>query len=388
MRRLSAVALIGFVLVNAVPPRAQSIAGWPGRGQRVADGVEYFTSTDRSLVGSAGPIAVFLLRLDAARVRLSSVHARDEVMGVETVDVIARRHRAVAAINGGFFNRKNGDPQFVLKEAGELVSDAAVVKGAVLIRSPARGRTDLAFDQLNARVTLRISVDGRDRIVPVSGLNTTRARGKLMLYNARYHADTDTARNGVEWTLRGSPLRVVSVRRDAGRSPIPKDGVVLSYGELEVPAPLDALAIGTIVNIDVTWTSLHGSPRKAIDAADDVVAGAGLLRVRGSAPANWERAESLSRERFLDMRHPRTLIGVDARGAIWLVAIDGRQPDYSIGMTFADLQRLCDRLQLTDALNLDGGGSTTMVVNDRIVNRPSDAAGPRPVSDALLVSPR
>ena len=88
------------------------------------------------------------------------------------------------------------------------------------------------------------------------------------------------------------------------------------------------------------------------------------------------------------MRHPRTMIGLDASRAIWLVAVDGRQPDHSIGMTFDDLQRLCDRLLLTDALNLDGGGSTTMVVKGEIVNKPSDAAGPRPVSYALLVTSR
>jgi len=50
--------------------------------------------------------------------------------------------------------------------------------------------------------------------------------------------------------------------------------------------------------------------------------------------------------------------------------------------------RLCDRLDLRDALNLDGGGSTTMVVQGKIVNRPSDAGGPRPVSDAILVKLR
>jgi exopolysaccharide biosynthesis protein len=55
-------------------------------------------------------------------------------------------------------------------------------------------------------------------------------------------------------------------------------------------------------------------------------------------------------------------------------------------MTFDDLQRLGDRLALTDMLNLDGGGSTTMVVGDAIVNRPSDPAGPRPVGDAIIVT--
>jgi exopolysaccharide biosynthesis protein len=73
---------------------------------------------------------------------------------------------------------------------------------------------------------------------------------------------------------------------------------------------------------------------------------------------------------------------------MWLVAIDGRQPGYSVGMTFAELMALCNRLDLSDALNLDGGGSTTMVVKGAIVNKPSDAAGPRPISDALLVMAR
>ena len=57
-------------------------------------------------------------------------------------------------------------------------------------------------------------------------------------------------------------------------------------------------------------------------------------------------------------------------------------------MTFADLQRLCDRIGLRDALNLDGGGSTTMWANGQVVNRPSDPAGPRAVSDAILVKAR
>jgi exopolysaccharide biosynthesis protein len=110
-----------------------------------------------------------------------------------------------------------------------------------------------------------------------------------------------------------------------------------------------------------------------------------LLRRRGVPVSDWSD-EGLSADGFINARHPRTLIGMDGRGFVWLAAVDGRQPDYSIGMTFADLQRLCDRLALTDALNLDGGGSTTMVVEGRVVNRPSDPTGPRPVSDAIVVT--
>ena len=57
-------------------------------------------------------------------------------------------------------------------------------------------------------------------------------------------------------------------------------------------------------------------------------------------------------------------------------------------MTLVELQRLARRIGLTDAINLDGGGSTTMVVAGTVVNQPSDPTGPRTVSDVLLVVPR
>ena len=350
--------------------------------------MDYFTSTDRTLVDPPGPIAVYMLKLDPARARLSSVHARDEIMGLETVPSLAQRHRAVAAINGGFFNVTNGDPQFVLKEAGELVSDTPTVKGAVIIRAPPRGKTELQFDQLSARVDLKFKAGGQDWIVPVGGVNTTRARGKLMLYTPRYHADTDTAGSGIEWTLEGAPLRVTAVRRDAGRTPIPRNGSVLSFGGLDPPDGLAALTVGVKVELATTWRTLNGVSSGRLNAADDVVTGAGLLRLEGRALNNWQQAESLNPQTFINMRHPRSMVGLDRRGFIWLAAIDGRQPEHSVGMNFADLQRLADRLQLTDALNLDGGGSTTLVVNGRVVNKPSDPTGPRQVSDALIVLKR
>jgi hypothetical protein len=163
---------------------------------------------------------------------------------------------------------------------------------------------------------------------------------------------------------------------------------VLSYGGLLLTEALSALTPGVSVSLETSWKILNGLSPKQLDRADAIVNGAGLLRLHGLIPSNWESGEALSPANFINMRHPRTVIGIDRGGFIWLAAIDGRQPEYSVGMTFADLERLCDRLDLTDALNLDGGGSTTMVVNGRIVNKPSDATGPRPVSDAILVSLR
>jgi len=87
-------------------------------------------------------------------------------------------------------------------------------------------------------------------------------------------------------------------------------------------------------------------------------------------------------------RHPRTVIGTSGDGRIWLIAVDGRDKALSLGMSFAELQNLVTRVGLVDALNLDGGGSTTMVVRGVVVNHPSDATGPRKVSDAIVVRAR
>jgi exopolysaccharide biosynthesis protein len=162
---------------------------------------------------------------------------------------------------------------------------------------------------------------------------------------------------------------------------------VLSYGGLNLPASLTALRVGTEVSLTTHWRSAHGASGPELDAAHHIVNGAGLLRQEGRVITDWTD-EDLSVPGFTDARHPRTLVGQDDRGAVWLAAVDGRQPDYSVGMTFGDLQRLATRLGLTDALNLDGGGSTTMVVRDIVVNRPSDPGGAREVADALIVTPR
>ncbi len=365
-----------------VAPASERAAPWLSPAQTMAPGVTYYTSTDSTLLEPSAPIQVSLLRLDPVKVRLTSLLANDQVMYAEPVLDMAARAKAVAAVNAGFFNVNNGEPIGLLKVAGRLVSDTPVTKGAVGIWSPPQGRTDLAFDRISARIEMRYAT----HVVQVDGVDTTRARGKLMLFSPKYNENTDTAANGVEWVLRGSPLKVVEIRRDAGSAPIPPDGVVLSFGGLDLPDALQALVPGVEVTLTTVWTTVHGLEASRLDTADHVVNGAGLLRVRGRQLTAWD-AEKLSGTSFVMSRHPRTLIGVDRRGDIWLGVVDGRQAA-SAGMTFSDLQRLCDRLELTDALNLDGGGSSTMVVGGKVVNRPSDAAGPRAVSDAIGVTIR
>lgn len=114
------------------------------------------------------------------------------------------------------------------------------------------------------------------------------------------------------------------------------------------------------------------------------------FRVVGGLPhllGGGERVGDLeveARPSFAAARHPRTAIGFDA-DRTWIVAVDGRREGYSAGMTLPELTELFEALGATDALNLDGGGSTAMLVGDEVVNRPSDLTGERAVANALLL---
>lgn len=87
-------------------------------------------------------------------------------------------------------------------------------------------------------------------------------------------------------------------------------------------------------------------------------------------------------------RHPRSLAGITSGGHVLFVAVDGRQPGYAEGMSLFELRQLAHSLGCTDAINLDGGGSTTLVIagegTNSVVNKPSGIAE-RPVPSILFV---
>lgn len=92
------------------------------------------------------------------------------------------------------------------------------------------------------------------------------------------------------------------------------------------------------------------------------------------------------RPAFAASRHPRTAVAWDADARrLWLVVVDGRQPPHSLGMTLPELATLLEALGAEEGLNLDGGGSSVMVVGGVARNRPSDDSGERPVVNALVL---
>ncbi|GEM_PF-3076534 len=83
---------------------------------------------------------------------------------------------------------------------------------------------------------------------------------------------------------------------------------------------------------------------------------------------------------FGSIRHPRTAIGYDKEGRLYVVVVDGRQTQISNGASLPDLAMIFKELGATDAVNIDGGGSSTFVVKDyatgefNYLNSPSDGS--------------
>jgi hypothetical protein len=374
---VSAALALAFAVAGA---RGQTLD--LGSPRAVAPGVSLFHSTDASVIG--GALSVWVLRVDSAHADLRGALSNDEVIGTETVGGTAARHRAVAAVNAGFF-RPNGDPAGLYTLRGRLISETNRPRGAVGILRHGDGLR-LVFDRVTASASLTINAPRRPSTrVALNGIDTSTRRGALLLFTPAYGARTNAPVGDTEWILEGAPLRVKGQPRRGGTTVIPRAGFVLTYGGSKPPPALARLAPDTPVRIETRYNAAESSAAEW-HAASDIVGGAGLLARDGRYIKDWS-VERLNKG-FVESRHPRTMIGTTADGIIWLVVVDGRQPQLSSGMTLVELRELARHLRLTNALNLDGGGSTTMWVTGAVVNSPSDLTGPRKVSDALLVFPR
>jgi exopolysaccharide biosynthesis protein len=162
---------------------------------------------------------------------------------------------------------------------------------------------------------------------------------------------------------------------------IPHAGMVLVAGgdaPADVREAMGALRPGDRVSVTLGLRRLQ--PEEAV--------GGHPVLVRDSAIT----AAARDTNAFAITRHPRTAVGVgDGGRRLLLLVVDGRQAPWSAGMTLLELATLMQSLGASEAINLDGGGSTAMVVRDpdggvlEVVNRPSDPGGERAVGNALAI---
>ena len=278
----------------------------------------------------------------------------------------------VAAINGDFYEKsekQEGRARDLQIRFGEVTSSPA---GHTCFWIALDGTPQMTNIASRFRV---IWADGKT--TPL-GLNQVREDDAAVLYTSVFGASTRTT-GGIDLILERAtntawlPLRVGQVYtarvreiRSAGNASLGRDIMVLSLGS-KLAARLPATQPGTLLRVAIeTWPDLRGV---------EVAIGGGPALVRNGKLMEWSG--------FIKLRHPRSAIGWNKKH-IFLVEVDGRQSNISIGMTFPELAGYMAKLGCEQAMNFDGGGSATLWALGAIRNSPSEG-DERPAPNALVL---
>jgi len=350
--------------------------------------------THRYLSRAEGPWAIHVVEIEpqVCGVSFRTVKGSETIIGRETTSAIATRYTAetgpvLAAINADFFRYEpDGVPEGPQVAGGQVVAAAGTFGPSVSTRfgipQPVFGvtRSGRAFV---GEAALAGQVWTAGRTFPLGRVNAAPGHDSLAIFNRFAGGQARVEQGNTHALLRlitgaetaGDAARAVVIRIDSSAEhlPIPGDVRVLS-GSGKAAVWLNELAIGDTVSWHLAFAGAPG-------AVVEMLGGFPLLILDGEPVLH--RVPTINVP-FSQRRHPRTAVGIRSDGTVLLVVVDGRQEGYSAGMSLPELTDLLLELGSLNAINLDGGGSTTLVTERGIANRPSDA-DERPVSNALLV---
>lgn len=369
------VYLIGLLVAElacvCVAQNPFSLVRSPGR-PAVPPGIEY---THRRIGEKPWSIHILQIQRNPRRYTLTTTLAQDHIFGLQSLpDQIANlppaANRPVAAVNGDFFvireDPYQGDPLGLHIWRGQLVSEP---KGTCFWID-AMGQPRIG--EVESRMQV-IFGEGRDLGID---LNQARPDDGAVLYSSALGQSTRTP-DGIEYELEpidpnDLPLKMghdietrIMAVLPGGDHPIKNDRLILSLGS-KLTGPATQLQAGQTV-------------RLKLDASVDlsgvqVAVGGGPILIQDGQPRKWKGDQP---------RHPRTAIGFN-NDHLFLVVVDGRQEDLSVGMSLPELAQLMKQLGCKEALNLDGGGSSTLWLDGKIMNSPSDGR-PRRIANGLVV---
>ncbi len=327
----------------------------------------------RRIIAPAVPWSINELEIDLKNPSTSfeTVKANDKLYGQETVRSMAARHSygghtVVGAINGDFYNIGPGTPINIQISRGEIIRGP--------INRPAFGIDVYNFPMVDV-VNYSGTVIDKGSSIFISGVNTERGTDQMILYNHYFGSSTGTNAFGTEISIKAlnpwlanDTIHCVVLKKENG------------VGSMEIS---DTSAVLSGHGTSKAFLDNNVNVGDTIKVINRIIPGLTKLKeMIGGGPKIVEDGKNLG-----DMvsREPRTAVGFNQDSTkLYLFTIDGRQLGFSLGMTFHELADLMISCGVYTGLNLDGGGSTTMVIRDSVVNSPSDGAE-RKVSNGFLV---
>ncbi|MBF2079433.1 MAG: phosphodiester glycosidase family protein, partial [Synechococcales cyanobacterium T60_A2020_003] len=274
------------------------------------------------------------------------------IEGIQPLRTIAQQAQAIAAINGGFFNRNNQLPLGAIRHNGEWISGPILNRGAIAWTDDG----EFQFGSLSLQETLETD---SGTVVPLKHLNS----GYVQAGVSRYTPSWGTSYSPLTdyetiVTIQGDQVIQQQRFEHAGqnRVAIPADGYILavrSYNSI-----LESLAVGTQVHLNTATT-----PESF--ATYPEILGAGPLLLQNRQVVLNAQLEQFS-DAFIQQKASRSAIGLTDQDHILLVTVHN-QSDGS-GVSLTQMAEIMRNLGTIDALNLDGGSSTTLTLGSRLLN--------------------
>lgn len=400
-------------------------------------GVKLGVSHTSYMAGQGGPFEVGILKLSKQNYKgqFISALANNNVANAEKTSIIAKNKKAIAAVNAGFFvHRSNlgvlGDPAGISVIDGELVSEAVVGRPALLIKNHPKLSVDILE---NVTTQLTIKLGGTQYLL--NGIN--RGIGKILncgqqleqqsiqaahdylcenlneviVYNHlagdlsvfdkeddfSFYIDDKNNIYGVEEPLGTKVPKGHHLLRAIGnKAPLFKK---LVKENAQAIIKVKVQSSSGILNLEKGMYLVNGGPTLLINGKEDISVrsqeGWGVNENALGKNAedkkdvvDKEHAYKKSRKglyyNWVVRRHPRTAIGITKDRDVYIVVVYGRNPEISVGASITEMSNIMKGLGVDKAINLDGGGSSIMIINDIRTGVPSDAGGERSVGDALL----
>ncbi|NEQ30930.1 MAG: phosphodiester glycosidase family protein [Leptolyngbya sp. SIO4C5] len=278
------------------------------------------------------------------------------VVGTTPLATMAQRWQATAAINAGFFNRNNRLPLGAIRNEGRWISGPILGRGAV-------GWTDtgeVLIDRLALRQQL---ITSTGEAIPLQGINTGYVQAGVGLYTPDWGA-IYTPITGQETLVLSESNQVTQqiLGRQDTVTAIPLSGSLLAVRTHLAPASLLQPGTQLALESEVIPSAFTDKPF--------IASGGPLLLSNGTTVLNAP-AESFS-PAFANQAAARSAIGLTASGQILTVAVhigpNGRGP------TLAELSEIMRQLGCVEALNLDGGSSSSLYLAGTLINRPPQTA--------------
>ncbi len=362
--------------------------------------------------GDEGPWSIDVLTIDPEKFdgTLAASFGAD-IEERETPSEHAELSGAIAAVNAGFFvldpkAGAPGDPAGVLVVDGNLLSEPVNGRPALVMRDDARD-TELIRLEWAGELTAEgqtLPVDGLNRVpglirncggtqddeptsAPMHDVTCT-DEDEIIVFTDVYGKRTPEG-DGVELVLDAEGAVVET--HDSRGAEVPTGGTVIQ-GTGDMAAAVQELAgEGERVEVRTELIDLEGNTFEPDEHTSVINGGPELVRdgerhVTVTADGMVHMDDASFYYGWVHKRNPRTIAGIDAENRLVIATADGRSVD-AVGLSIPEAADLAIGLGLRAALNFDGGGSTAMVVDGKLLTDPSDAEGERPVGDAIVILP-